>query len=87
MPDRNGEGEEDRSDETWVAFDRQIVDDELYALWGKFAPGVRILVLSDSCHSGTANRSIDDDASAGTWSRRGRRRPPQSPRYRAMPQT
>ena len=52
VPDTNGD-EPDHMDETWVSWDRQIVDDELYALWGKFASGVRILVLSDSCHSGT----------------------------------
>ena len=61
VPDRNGEDEEDRSDETWLAYDRQIIDDELYALWGKFAPGVRVFVLSDSCHSGTVTRNIDAD--------------------------
>jgi metacaspase-1 len=52
VPDTNGD-ETDRMDETWVSFDRQIVDDELYAAFGTFAPGVRIFVLSDSCHSGT----------------------------------
>jgi metacaspase-1 len=52
VPDTNGD-EDDDMDETWVSWDRQIVDDELYALWGKFASGVRIFVLSDSCHSGT----------------------------------
>ena len=55
VPDGDDE-EADSSDETWVAFDRQIVDDELYELWGKFKPGVRIVVLSDSCHSGSVNR-------------------------------
>ena len=60
VPDTNDEGV-DRSDETWVAFDRQLVDDELYALWGPFAPGVRIVVLSDSCHSGTVSRGIEDE--------------------------
>ena len=43
VPDRNFENEPDRSDETWVAYDREIVDDELYALWGKFAAGVQDL--------------------------------------------
>ncbi|HET9235536.1 MAG TPA: caspase family protein, partial [Candidatus Eisenbacteria bacterium] len=50
--------EKDRYDETWVLFDRQLVDDELYALYGKFRSGVRIFVLSDSCHSGTVVRRI-----------------------------
>ena len=59
VPDTNGD-EQDSSDETWLAYDRQIVDDELYALWGKFKPGVRIVVLSDSCHSGSVNKGITD---------------------------
>jgi hypothetical protein len=55
VPDTNGE-EQDRMDETWVLYDRQVVDDELYALWAKFKPGVRVAVFSDSCHSGTVAR-------------------------------
>lgn len=58
VPDRNGDETEDQMDETWVLYDRQLVDDELYALWGKFQTGVRILVLSDSCHSGTATKAV-----------------------------
>jgi hypothetical protein len=42
-------------DETWVCYDRQLIDDQLYELWGKFKASVRILVLSDSCHSGTVS--------------------------------
>jgi hypothetical protein len=57
VPDSNSD-EDDRQDETWVAYDRQIVDDELYAAWGKFANGVRIVVLSDSCHSGSVARAV-----------------------------
>jgi hypothetical protein len=55
VPDVSGD-EPDRRDETWVLFDRQLIDDELYALWGKFKAGVRILLLSDSCHSGSVAR-------------------------------
>jgi hypothetical protein len=51
--------EPDNVDETWCLFDRQVADDELYAVWGKFAAGVRILVLSDSCHSGTVTKTIE----------------------------
>ena len=83
VPDRNGEDEEDRSDETWVAYDRQIVDDELYALWGKFAPGVRIFVLSDSCHSGSVVRDIEDDVPDVVSTRE--KAAAESPRYRALP--
>lgn len=57
--DTNGD-EPDARDETWVLYDRQLVDDELYALWAGFDSGVRIFVLSDSCHSGTATRAMYD---------------------------
>ena len=34
-------------------YDRELLDDELYQLWARFQPNVRIAVMSDSCHSGT----------------------------------
>jgi metacaspase-1 len=83
VPDRNNEGEEDRSDETWLAYDRQIVDDELYALWGKFPPGVRVFVLSDSCHSGTVTRDIEAEVPDPVSTRE--KAAARSPRYRALP--
>jgi metacaspase-1 len=52
LPDLNSD-EDDAQDETWCLFDGELVDDELYSLLGKFASGVRILVFSDSCHSGS----------------------------------
>jgi metacaspase-1 len=55
IPDQTGE-EDDGLDETWCLYDRQFIDDELYSLFGLFKAGVRILVLSDSCHSGTVTR-------------------------------
>ncbi len=55
VPDRNND-EDDHLDETWCLYDGQLIDDELYERWSKFAPGVRILVLSDSCHSGSVTR-------------------------------
>jgi hypothetical protein len=56
VPDTNGD-EADRKDETWCLYDRELIDDELYFLYGQFNPGVRIVVLSDSCHSGTVTRA------------------------------
>jgi hypothetical protein len=57
VPDLDDEAE-DRQDETWCLYDRMVLDDELYAAWGQFAAGVRIAVLSDSCHSGTVTRHL-----------------------------
>ncbi|MCI0560034.1 MAG: caspase family protein [Nitrososphaera sp.] len=56
LPDHNDD-EPDALDETWCLYDGEIVDDELYALYGQFAEGVRILVFSDSCHSGSVTRA------------------------------
>jgi hypothetical protein len=72
VKDTNGDEEQDNMDETWVLYDRQLVDDELYDLWGAFKPGVRILVLSDSCHSGTVTRDVPSFIDGG-------------PKRRAMP--
>jgi hypothetical protein len=50
------EEEEDGLDETWCLWDRQFLDDEIYCLLAEFKTGVRVLVFSDSCHSGTVAR-------------------------------
>lgn len=52
MPDANGD-DADRLDETWALYDRQLYDDEVHVALRAFAPGVRVVVISDSCHSGT----------------------------------
>jgi hypothetical protein len=57
VPDRNGD-EPDGKDETWCLYDRMLLDDELYSLWAQFEEGVRIFMLSDSCHSGTVARML-----------------------------
>ncbi|WP_324750583.1 caspase family protein [Sphingomonas sp. LY54] len=48
--------EEDKLDETWLLYDRMVIDDELYRMYGLFKPGVRISIISDSCHSGSVNK-------------------------------
>lgn len=68
VPDGNSD-EADRQDETWVLWDRQLVDDELWALWGRFKAGVRIVVLSDSCHSGTVTRAMPAFPASGPMPR------------------
>jgi hypothetical protein len=58
IPDVDGD-EEDQVDETWCLFDGQLLDDELNILWSEFEAGVRLLVVSDSCHSGTMLRDLN----------------------------
>ena len=64
LPDQNSD-ETDQTDETWCLYNRELVDDELKNYLAEFKDGVRILVFSDSCHSGTvtkviaANKNID----------------------------
>lgn len=51
---RDVDGDErDGRDDTWCLYDGQLLDDELNLIYAGFSPGVRVLVLSDSCHSGT----------------------------------
>ncbi|WP_223645119.1 caspase family protein [Corallococcus sp. EGB] len=55
LPDMNGD-EDDGLDETWCLYDGELVDDEIYQAMTKLKAGVRVFMLSDSCHSGTVSR-------------------------------
>ncbi len=57
VPDLDGD-EPDQLDETWCLYDGQMIDDELYRMYGALAEGVRVLILSDSCHSGTVAKGM-----------------------------
>lgn len=52
--------EPDSLDETLCLFDRMLLDDELHGLLLGFDAGVRVLVITDSCHSATATRLVID---------------------------
>lgn len=61
-----GKDEDDRWDETWVAHDstmqgdRDVRDDEIGAVYHELIRlGAEVLLISDSCHSGTVHRSAD----------------------------
>src|SRR5262249_2676319 len=55
LPDLNHD-EDDGLDETWCLYDGELVDDEIFMALDAFKTGVRVLVLSDSCHSGSVLR-------------------------------
>lgn len=58
VPDRDGDERTDKLDETWCLFDRMLLDDELWRLFRLFPAGSRIVMVSDSCHSGTMARML-----------------------------
>lgn len=68
--------EADGMDETWCLYDSQLIDDELYYELSRFAAGVRILVLSDSCHSGTVTRAALPSSTGTSVGPRPRLMPP-----------
>jgi len=84
VDDVNGD-EDDAMDETWVLYDRELIDDELYSLWSQFTAGVRIFVLSDSCHSGTVLKQMFYKSLPHEQLRSTFRGMPATPRYRNMP--
>jgi hypothetical protein len=56
VPDTSGD-EDDKRDETWCLFDGEMIDDKVQTLMSKFKAGVKVIVVSDSCHSGTVTRA------------------------------
>ncbi|HEX8162605.1 MAG TPA: caspase family protein [Pyrinomonadaceae bacterium] len=60
VPDLDSDepGNSKGQDETWCLYDRMLIDDELFRLWTQFRDGVRIVVVSDSCHSGDVLRFV-----------------------------
>ena len=68
VPDRNGD-EPDGRDEGLCPWDigqgNVLLDDELGALLTNRAPGVRVILISDSCHSGSVSRGNTADLDPG----------------------
>jgi hypothetical protein len=84
VPDADAE-EDDGKDETWCLFDGELIDDELFELYTKFAAAVRILVFSDSCHSGSVVRDQSYRAIAASRDLRAAVGVEENARFRYMP--
>jgi hypothetical protein len=68
VPDLNGD-EVDGLDEALCPYDIQtggaaFIDDEIHAIFASRKPGVRLVLVSDSCHSGTVTRAAAPDPDA-----------------------
>ena len=78
VPDLNGD-EVDGLDEALCPYDIQtagaaLTDDEIHAIFAARPAGVRLVLISDSCHSGTVTRAAAPDPDAAN-----------APRPRFMP--
>jgi hypothetical protein len=81
VPDTTGD-EPDGRDEALcphdIAQNRPLLDDELYDLFAERSTGVKLVFLSDSCHSGTVTRVAPPGGGAGEKVSRIRFLPPES---------
>ena len=72
VPDSDGD-EADGRDEALCPYDvgakGVIVDDEIKTLFATRKTGVRLLMVTDSCHSGTVTRAASNEAGADTRER------------------
>lgn len=58
---RDGDGDDGWGwDETWCLADGELLDDRLAGYWRLFEPGVRVLLLPDSCFGGGSGRDGDE---------------------------
>ncbi len=59
----DGVDEADQRDELWCLVDGMLSDDQLYAEWFAFRPGVEVRVVMDACFSGSSIRTPHGAAS------------------------
>ena len=82
------DGDEERYDELICPYDidrNDIVDDELFALFSAVPQGVRLSIVLDNCHSGTATRAGVGDILPGMRTPDDRRVRFLSPALRGLP--
>ncbi len=65
IDDKDGD-EADGKDEIWCFYDRPLIDDELRGKWQCFKKGVRIIVVSSSCHSRSTLKVYDNSCFSGS---------------------
>jgi metacaspase-1 len=84
VPDDNAEANEDGTDEVLCPWDldgdrnRYLTDDEINDIFQSRHRGVRILLISDSCHSGTVSKFAPRPPGTGKETPKARFLPPQN---------
>ena len=63
--EQDGATAAEQEDQLLLTYDKPIVDNELAEIWPTFSKDVRIVVITDSCHSGTVTRGAM--RTAGRW--------------------
>lgn len=81
-PDGADGDEADGIDETWCLYDDMLIDDELYVLWTQFPKDARIVLVSDSCHSGSVARMLPPGIDTVTMRDHSQ---PAAPRIKSIP--
>lgn len=66
----NEDNEKDGNDESWVCYDGFLLDDEIYNALAEIKNEIRVLVVSDSCHSESITRFADFKATAKVYRER-----------------
>lgn len=84
--DVDGDEGEGRYDSTWCLHDGELTDDAFVQYWQQFPAGARVVMISDSCHSGSivaaSNPLRSSSAAAGLGM--SRRLPPKAERKLAV---
>jgi len=65
IKDKDGD-EADGMDEIWCFYDQYLVDDDLKEIWPLFKKGVRIIIVSSSCHSRSTLKVLNNDCFSGS---------------------
>lgn len=63
IPDENND-ENDKNDEAWVTYDGFLLDDEIFESLAQIKQKIRVVLISDSCHSESMSRffMLDEEA-------------------------
>jgi len=77
-PDRGEKDEVDGKDEAICLYDSLLIDDELRAMLDKVPKGVKLIVVIDSCHSGTVTRAFLNTMSDNSFYSKPRFIPPEN---------